>query len=78
MSMLEIALDPVTVVVAVDPGKVMNRVWISNGSGLLGERVSLPVSREGIDRLERLLVERGAGEPVIAVEATGSLQARRR
>jgi hypothetical protein len=27
MGMLEVALDPATVVVAVDPGKVANRVW---------------------------------------------------
>jgi hypothetical protein len=31
------------------------------------------VSRDGIVRLERLLVERCVGEPVIALEATGSL-----
>jgi transposase len=73
MSMLEVALDPATVIVAVDPGKVMNRVWVSNGAGLLAEPVSLPVSREGIVRLERLLVDQASGEPVIAVEATGSL-----
>lgn len=73
MSMLEVALDPATVIVAVDPGKVMNRVWVSNGTGLLAEPVSLPVSREGIGRLEQLLVDQAAGEPVIAVEATGSL-----
>ena len=71
--MLEVALDPATVVVAVDPGKVVNRVWVSNGSGLVAEPVSLPVSRDGIVRLERLLVERCVGEPVIALEATGSL-----
>ena len=35
MSMLEVALDPAAVIVAVDPGKVMNRVCVSNGSGLL-------------------------------------------
>ena len=73
MSMLEVALDPAAVIVAVDPGKVMNRVWVSNGSGLLAEPVSLPVSREGIGRLEQLLAEQAAAEPVIAVEATGSL-----
>jgi transposase len=73
MSMLEVALDPAIVIVAVDPGKVMNRVWVSNGAGLLAEPVSLPVSREGIVRLERLLVDQASGEPVIAVEATGSL-----
>jgi hypothetical protein len=73
MSMLEVALDPAIVIVAVDPGKVMNRVRVSSGTGLLAEPVSLPVSREGIGRLERLLVDQAPGEPVIAVEATGSL-----
>jgi hypothetical protein len=55
MGMLEVALNPATVVVAVDPGKVMNRVWVSNGAGLLEEPVSLPVARSGIAELERLL-----------------------
>src|SRR6202045_1917385 len=73
MSMLEVALDPATVIVAVDPGKVLNRVWVSNGAGLLAEPVSLPVSREGVHVLERLLAERDAADPVIAVEATGDL-----
>ena len=73
MSMLAVALDPATVIVAVDPGKVLNRVWVSNGAGLLAEPVSLPVSREGVQALERLLAEGDAGEPVIAVEATGDL-----
>src|SRR5712671_6383130 len=73
MSVLEVALDPATVIVAVDPGKVLNRVWVSNGAGLLTEPVSLPVSRQGVYGLEHLLTERGAGDPVIAVEATGDL-----
>jgi transposase len=73
MTMLQVALDPATVIVAVDPGKVSNRVWVSNGTGLLVEPLSLPVSREGMGRLEQLLVDQAAGEPVIAVEATGSL-----
>jgi len=73
MSMLEVALDPATVIVAVDPGKVLNRVWVSNGTGLLTQPVSLPVSREGVGLLEHLLAERADGEPVIAVEATGDL-----
>jgi transposase len=73
MTMLEVALDPATVIVAVDPGKASNRVWVSDGSGLLVDPVSLPVAREGISRLERLLVEHAAVDPVIAVEATGSL-----
>jgi transposase len=74
MPVLEVALDPATVIVAVDPGKVLNRVWVSNGAGLLEDPVSLPVSREGIGRLERLLrVHLSAEGPVIAIEATGSL-----
>lgn len=73
MSILGVALDPSTVIVAVDPGKAVNRVWVSNGAGLLEEPVSLPVSREGIGALERVLRAHAAGEPVIAIEATGSL-----
>jgi transposase len=72
MGILEVALDPATVVVAVDPGKVMNRVWVSNGAGLLEEPVSLPVARSGIAVLEKMLAAH-AGEQVIAIEATGSL-----
>jgi len=72
MSVLGIALDSVTVIVAVDPGKAFNRVWISDGSGLLVDPMSLPVSRDGISRLEYELAGRGAGRLVIAVEATGS------
>lgn len=69
---LDVALDPCTVVVAVDPGKVSNRVWVSNGSGLLEEPVSLPVARSGINALEKLLLAH-VGDRVIAIEATGSL-----
>lgn len=72
MGMLEVALDPATVIVAVDPGKVMNRVWVSNGAGLLEEPVSLPVARSGIAALEKMLAAH-VGERVIAIEATGSL-----
>jgi transposase len=72
MSVLQTALERSTVVVAVDPGKVMNRVWVSNGSGLLEEPVSLPVTRSGIAALEKMLAAHG-GEQVIAIEATGSL-----
>lgn len=73
MSILEVAVDPATVIVAVDPGKVLNRVWVSKGAGLLEDPVSLPVSREGIGQLERLLTDHAAAGPVIAIEATGSL-----
>ena len=72
MTILKVALATSTVVVAVDPGKVMNRVWVSNGSGLLEDPVSLPVARSGIAALEKMLAAH-AGEQVIAIEATGSL-----
>jgi len=36
MSSLQMALEPSTLVVAADPGKVMNRVRVSDGSGLFG------------------------------------------
>lgn len=75
MSMLGVAVDPARVIVAVDPGKVMNRVWVSNGAGLLEAPVSLPVSRAGVAGLEGLLAAHpsAVGPPVIAIEATGSL-----
>lgn len=73
MSILDVALDPSTVVVAVDPGKVMNRVWVSNGLGLLEEPVSLPVAKAGIEQLEVLLATHPSATQVIAIEATGSL-----
>ena len=59
------------VIVAIDPGKAVNRVWVTTGDGLVGEPESMPTSREGIDRLGVLL--RGRGAPVFALEATGSL-----
>ena len=74
MSVLGVALDPATVVVAVDPGKVMNRVWVSDGRGLLEKPASLPVSRAGIEGLESLLAAHpGPFGPLIAIEATGRL-----
>jgi transposase len=62
-------------VVAVDPGKAFNRVWLTTGEGgLIGEPVSLPVLRDGVDELERLIAASGVGgPPVIGLEATGSL-----
>ena len=74
MSMLKVPLAPATVVVAVDPGKVMNRVWVSDGTGWLEQPVSVPVSCAGVDHVQRLLdAHRSVLAPVIAVEATGSL-----
>jgi transposase len=62
-------------VVAVDPGKVMNRVWVSDGSGLLVDPMSLPVSRDGIASLEQMVAIHACdgAATVIAVEAPGSL-----
>jgi transposase len=75
MVLLQEALEPSTLVVAIDPGKVMNRVWVSDGRGLLVDPVSLPVSRVGIASLEKmvgcLVCDRAA--MVFAIEATGSL-----
>ena len=63
MSMLEVSLDPATVIVAVDPGKAFHRVWISNGAGLLANPMSLSVSRVGISELESALNKHGADVP---------------
>jgi transposase len=62
-------------VVAVDPGKAFNRVWLTTGErGLIGDPVSLPVLRDGVDELERLIDASGVtGAPVIGLEATGAL-----
>lgn len=74
MSMLKVPLDPATVVVAVDPGKVMNRVWVSDGTGWLEPPVSVPVSCAGVEQVQQLLMAHPSTvAPVIAVEATGSL-----
>jgi len=49
VELLRQAVPATTLVVAVDPGKVSNRVWLTSGErGLIGEPVSLPVLGEGI------------------------------
>jgi transposase len=75
VELLRQAVAVSALVVAVDPGKVSNRVWLTSGErGLIGEPVSLPVLREGIDTLAGLIAASGvAGPPVIGVEATGGL-----
>lgn len=64
-----------SLVVAIDPGKAFNRVWLTSGErGLIGEPCSLPVTLDGFRALERLVEASGiAGSPVIGIEATGSL-----
>jgi transposase len=73
--LLQEALPIETLVVAIDPGKISNRIWLASGDrGLVAEPVSLPTLSEGVDELERLVGGSGvAGQPSIAIEATGSL-----
>lgn len=73
--LLQRALPVDRLVVAIDPGKVQNRVWLStDAAGLLVDPLTLPVLRAGVDELERLVLRfRGAQPPVIAIEATGGL-----
>jgi transposase len=75
VELLRQAVPTSALVVAVDPGKVSNRVWLTSGErGLIGAPVSLPVLREGVDTLAGLIAASGvAGPPVIGVEATGRL-----
>jgi hypothetical protein len=48
------ALPAETLVVAIDPGKVVNRVWLASGEcALIGEPSSLPSLREGVEQLLR-------------------------
>ncbi|KQZ86076.1 hypothetical protein ASD56_07375 [Microbacterium sp. Root166] len=72
--LLQAPLTLSTLVVAIDPGKVLNWVWVSDGDGLLTEPASSPVSRAEIEKLEHAVNGHAArGRVVIAIEATGSL-----
>jgi hypothetical protein len=52
VELLRQVVPATALVVAVDPGKVSNRVWLTSGErGLIGEPVSLPVLREGVEAL---------------------------
>jgi transposase len=75
LDLLRREVPATSLVVAVDPGKAFHRVWLTTGErGLIGEPVTLPVLREGVDELERLIAASGiAGPPVIGLEATGAL-----
>ena len=75
MSFLNVALQSSALVVAVDPGKVSNRVWLSDGAGMVVEPLTIPVSRDGIASLERLVVRHGPARTqlVFSIVATGSL-----
>lgn len=74
MDLVSAELPAKTLVVGIDPGKAANRVLLATGEkGMLGEPVSLPTLREGIERLCGLIAEADAPQTVIAIEATGSL-----
>jgi hypothetical protein len=75
VELLHAPLAPSSLVVAIDPGKVAHRVWVTGPEqGLVGTPVSLPVLRDGIETLTELIAASGRpGPPVIAVEATGAL-----
>lgn len=69
---LQAPLAPSTLVVAIDPGKVMNRVWVSDGEGPVAEpsrcRSRAPVSRH-------CLVRQGAGRAQAEETAVDELRA---
>lgn len=74
MDLVNAELPARTLVVAIDPGKATNRVLLADGErGLIGEPISLPTLREGVDRVCELIDLQAAPETVIAIEATGSL-----
>lgn len=74
MDLVSAALPPTTLVVAIDPGKVSNRVLLANGEqGVVEDPTSLPSDRAGIERLTQMIRHARAPELVIALEATGSL-----
>ena len=75
MGLLHEALPASTLVIAIDPGKVSNRVWLSSSAaGMVVEPLSLPVLRPGLEALQRLVLEHlDDSDPVFAIEATGGL-----
>jgi hypothetical protein len=75
VGLLHEALPASTLLIAIDPGKVSNRVWMSSSAaGMAVEPLSLPVLRSGLEALQRLVVDHvGNTDPVFAIEATGGL-----
>jgi hypothetical protein len=72
--LLQEALPVSTLVVAIDPGKVAHRVWLSTGEqGQVVEPRTLPVLRAGLDELDGLVRAQRAPMVVFAIEATGGL-----
>ncbi len=52
--------------VAVDPGKVSNRMLADGERGMLAEPISLPSSRDGIERLSPMIERAQAPKAVAA------------
>lgn len=75
MDLLHTEVPASTLVVAIDPGKAFHRVWLTSGErGVIGDPVSLPVLRDGLDQLAQLIAASGVeGRPVIGIEETGAL-----
>ena len=72
--LLQEALPVSTLVVAIDPGKVAHRVWLSTGErGQVVEPRTLSVLRAGLDELDGLVRAQRAPMVVFAIEATGGL-----
>jgi transposase len=74
-SLLQKSLPVSTLVVAIDPGKVQNRVWLSTDeSGLIVDPLSLSVLGPGLEQLDGLVHRHAGGRTaVFAIEATGGL-----
>ncbi|BEP16558.1 hypothetical protein acdb102_48690 [Acidothermaceae bacterium B102] len=74
-SLLKKALPVSTLVVAIDPGKAQNRVWLTRDDPeLVVEPFTLPVLRSGLEQLDMLVRRHAAdGVAVFAIEATGGL-----
>jgi hypothetical protein len=68
VGLLHEALPPSTVVVAIDPGEVSNRVRLSTGeTGEMVPPLTLPVLRPGLEQLHRLVIDNAAAtDPVYA------------
>ena len=75
MGLLHEALPASTLVIAIDPGKVSNRVWLSSSAaGMAVEPLSQSVLRPGLEALQRLVLEHlDETVPMFAIEATGGL-----
>ena len=63
MDLVSAELPCKTLVVAIDSGKVFNRVLLANCErGLIGGPLSIPDQRQGIEQLCRLIESSGADE----------------